>query len=313
MADDFKGLMNVWPEPHTQLYFPLGFAWIGAIVLEGSAVPGSGPAVLAGDEAHIFGYVYGVSLAEIQAPTIFESTSQISVDMADDQLTLKGDSTLRGANIIGDGTLKQLADITVEADTAIDTAVYDWGNSLPGMVHDTTVSPDIDFTVNSPETGQDSNEYRGTIHLNNGALYVQTSSGWTLPSDGGSGDDTLGTLILHNNNEDRTVPQVRGADLTLGGLLEATGGLGIIGPALITQPTGEIDVQTAATLSLEGHVTYDGPLVHGVGTLIQNANANVISSTTIATNIFDWDGDIGWPVGHEYFSECSADNQQFAN
>jgi hypothetical protein len=91
------------------------------------------------------------------------------------------------------------------------------------------------------------------------------------------------------------MPTVQGSELTLGGLLQTTGGRAMVDTTLVTRPTGEIDVQTGAVLLLAGDVTYDGPLVHGAGTLHQNANARVISSTTIATDIYDWDGELGSP------------------
>jgi hypothetical protein len=91
------------------------------------------------------------------------------------------------------------------------------------------------------------------------------------------------------------MPTLQGSELTLGGLLQTTGGRAMVDTTLVTRPTGEIDVQTGAVLLLAGDVTYDGPLVHGAGTLHQNANARVISSTTIATDIYDWDGELGSP------------------
>ncbi len=117
----------------------------------------------------------------------------------------------------------------------------------------------------------------------------------TLPSAGPAGDATPGVLILSNNPEETTLPQVRGRPITLGGVLRSTGGRGEVQTDLITLPASEIDVQTAAELSLEGAVTYAGPNVHGPGTLVQNGDASVVSSTTIATNVFDWDGDSGGP------------------
>jgi hypothetical protein len=272
--------------------FPWVVASTGTVFLNGSGVR---PAAITGDQVRVIGDVKVDRLAEFRAASIFEADSWVDILDADDHLTLLGDAILRGAQISGDGTLKQMANITVEDDTSIDADVYDWGNSIPGMVYQTTVEPNVTYTINSPSTGTPDNEHRGMILLSNGVLDVQTSSGWILPSDEPGGDATPGILILDSNNEEPTKSTVQGSELTLGGLLQSTGGRAMIDTTLVTRPTGEIDVQTGAELLLAGDVTYDGPLVHGAGTLHQNANARVISSTTIATDIYDWDGELGSP------------------
>ncbi|MCH8839104.1 MAG: PEP-CTERM sorting domain-containing protein, partial [Planctomycetes bacterium] len=191
------------------------------------------------------------------------------------------------------GTIRQDEDITVETSTQIDTATYDWGNSVPLTSNDTTIETGATFTINSPTTGTPDNEYRGVITLSNGVLEVNTSSGWTLPPEeevAGVPRVPKGTLILEDRKSGSNMPIVRGQAITLGGLLLTLGGPGAVESDLFTETTGEIDVRNGTELLLKGVTTYDGGNIHGAGTLRQIGNANVVGNTTIATTITDWDG-----------------------
>ncbi len=96
---------------------------------------------------------------------------------ASDLLDLPATGLFRGVLIYGAGTLRQLGDIIVDDDTNMDVAIFDWGNSTPGDVHQTTVKPDANFQINSGATGTANNEHRGTMILENGVLTVETDVG----------------------------------------------------------------------------------------------------------------------------------------
>lgn len=139
-AEDFQGVMFVGANRTIDFTFPWVVASTGTVFLNGSGVR---PAAITGDQVRVIGDVKVDRLAEFRTASIFEEDSQVDMLDADDHLTLLGDAVLRGAQISGDGTLKQMANITVEDDTSIDADVYDWGNSIPGMVYQTTVEPNV--------------------------------------------------------------------------------------------------------------------------------------------------------------------------
>jgi hypothetical protein len=285
----FDGFMAIDAARAIHLDRPWVMGESGLLSLAGGGGVGA-PATLQVDVAEIAGRVAATVGVLDGGEYVFAHTAQLVVSHPLAVLELATLSRFRGVEFFGRGTVRQLSDIVVEAPTTIDEVIFDWGNTASVDVNELTVEPSALLTIKSQSTGTASNEYRGIIRLNNGVMDVQGLPSWTLPTNLGDADGSLGMLVLHNNPEVPTPPTLLGADVTLGGLIRAEGGIGVISADLVAQPTAVIVVQAAAALSLAGHVTYDGPAVHGAGTLHQSGDSTVVSSTTIATNIYDWDG-----------------------
>jgi len=236
------------------------------------------------------------NLVTFEGPAVSGGAARVIVEHSDDELSIEGPAIFYGGQYVGVGSIKQGEDFTIETNTQIDTATYDWGNSVPLTSYDTTIET-ATFIINSSTTGTPDNEYRGVITVSNGTLEVYTTAGWTLPPEeeiAGIPRYPMGTLIL----EDRgggIVPTVRGQTITVEGLLRSTGGPGVVEPDLFTLPTAEVDVHAEAELLLEGLTTYNGGNIHGGGTLRQRGNADIVGNTTIGTTFTDWDGDEGSP------------------
>jgi hypothetical protein len=297
---EFDNVMRIGPGRLVDLdsFWVMGDG--GDLLLNGA--PGS-PATFHGNGAEISGQVVADKHGVLEGGGFLFVNAMLSVPDADDLLELRFPSTFRGdppggRAVEGRGTLRQLSNIVVEGAVTVDAETFDWGNSEGGVataINALIVEPASLLTILSESTGTAGNEYRGTILLNNGVMDVQELPGWTLPTDLAGADKTLGTLVLNNNQELTPAPRLLGAELTLGGVIRAEGGIGYIDPDLVTRPTAEIEVQVAAELVLGGHVTYDGPMVHGLGTLHQSGDATVVSPTTMATDVYDWDGDLSTP------------------
>ncbi len=284
----FDGLMTIERGRLIQFDRPWAMGEEGNLVLNG--VVGA-PATLYVDVAEMAGQV-NASIGKLDGKEyVFTDTAKLVVTHPLFVLELATLSRFRGVEFFGLGTVRQLSDIVVESPTTIENVIFDWGNTTTGTdVNELIVQPGALLTTLSESTGTADNEYRGTIRLNNGVMDVQRLPGWTLPTYVGDADGPLGVLVLHNNPELPTPPALHGSDLTVGGVIRSEGGFGAITADLIVQSTAEIEVQAAAALALNGNVTYDGPEVHGGGTLHQSGNAAVVSPTTVSTMIYDWDG-----------------------
>lgn len=111
---------------------------------------------------------------------VFESTASVNV-AAGGWLALTGAPTIyRGGSYTGDGTLHQNGlGATVEADTTIDIATYDWDGT--GEWTPMTINPGVTFTINSTSIDSSGDGYDGTVTVQNGAtLLVNTPGAWTL-------------------------------------------------------------------------------------------------------------------------------------
>jgi hypothetical protein len=292
---DFNGLLRVGGGQRATFEhrFIVGES-SGLVLLDGNLID---PATVNGADLVLRGRVTVDKLGRVgSGPSdlaTFENPVHVSVPQSDDELRLEGPTIFKGGLYDGAGTIRQGDNIAVESDTTIDTATYDWGNSVPLTSYDTTIDPGVTFTVNSTTTGTPDNEYRGVILLDNGVLQVNTSSGWRLPPEQGVvGVPRFpkGTLVLKDRKSGSNMPTVRGQPVTVAGLLLTLGGPGAIESDLLTESTGEIDVRNGTELHLKGFTTYNGGNIHGAGTLRQIGNASIISDTTITTTITDWDG-----------------------
>lgn len=120
--------------------------------------------------------------AFIESDLVVMPTAQVVAFGADAKLFLAGKTTLGGGSVSGLGTLVQRGDITVTADTTIDTKTFSWGNSLGLDLNTLTVTRGDTLTVNSSGTGNANNQFRGTLRLDGGKLVVNTDAGWALPA-----------------------------------------------------------------------------------------------------------------------------------
>jgi hypothetical protein len=299
-VDDFDGLLEVGSghEATFNHQFEVGFD--GVVRLDGSPTV---PATINGADLILGGDVIVDKLGRIgKGPSdlaTFDGSAAspgnliLSVPDSDDVLSLEGPAVFDGGQYLGDGTIKQAADLTVASFTPIQVGTYDWGNSQPAAPLTTLIDTDALLRISSPTTGTPDNEYRGIMRLENGELEVNTTAGWMLPPEEevvGVPRMPAGTLILQDRKSGSDMPKVRGQHITLGGNIISLGGPGAIESDLTTEPTADIDVRTEAELLLEGFTTYNGGNIHGAGTLRQIGNASVVGNTTIATTKTDWDG-----------------------
>ena len=274
----------------------------GDLFLEGSSDPSGRrqPAELYGADTVIAGEVVATGETEILGVVEFKGgdvpngAANVHMPAASDTLTISALATFHTGAYWGNGTLKQANDFIVEGGpgTRIVVSTYDWGNSEIGQSNDTLVDGTT-FTIDSETTGTPDNEYRGVITLQNGTLAVNTTSGWTLAGQTGS-DLPKGTLHLSNRG-DGNPPAVEGVQLTVGGSVWATGGLGVISVPFVTTPTAIVSPGPGAEIELRGATTWDGGNIFGEGGIRQIGDATVVGLTEIATQYYDWDGNDAAP------------------
>ena len=293
-VDAFKGLLKVGAEhrasfDHTWTLDPLGDVFLdGGTGVRQEATLGGADVILQGPVLINKQGRIGRGPSDLAT---FDGTGAATVDVnipdADDILFLDGPAIFMGGTYRGDGTIVQNSDITVDRDTTIDVAIYQWGNSAPGSPNTTTVKFSDDFIINSPTTGTTNNSYSGIMTLEGGRLTVNTTAPWTIPDLGTNPDTARGVLNLHH--ESGVHPIVKGQPVTIAGDLKSRFGLGIVEPNLTLAPTGKIDVGRDAVLRLSGPDNiFDGGLIEGEGTLYQNGNITVTTDTLVNTTTFDW-------------------------
>ena len=255
----------------------------GVLQFEGSSTFVTAAAVLEGETATIDGTVSVDGLGEIKAPTHFTPLARIEVPDSDDTLILSNTATFAGTSITGSGTLRQLADLSIVGDTTVDVDTFDWGNSFVTDTNTLSVDPGVKLIVDSTSTGTLENVYRGVVQLDGGQLQVN-KIGWALPAGflGVSG----GTLNMEQVGGH--APVVSGKPLTVGGTINVSGGLGVIESTLIVADTAQINIDSGATLRLDGLAVFQGGQVDGDGTLVQNGDMIVNADTTINAGTYDW-------------------------
>lgn len=233
----------------------------------------------------------------LEGQVSFYDYADINLPDADDLLSL-GQNTIDrvsywGGNFDGRGTIVQNATTTVERDTVIDVATYDFDgqhdNSITTIQQYTTLTINADYI--EATLGQDSHD--GIINVNGGALEVNRTLTIIDPITGEQRQRdfpwTLGGQL--NLNRDGLV---KGTGLVVDGSIDVdtqdARGSAISGPVRFRSAAQVSLFSSEDSLTLAGPTTFAGGSFTGSGTLWQDGDAIVTSDTAIDVSSYIWDG-----------------------
>ncbi|MBN2476513.1 MAG: PEP-CTERM sorting domain-containing protein [Pirellulales bacterium] len=278
LSDAFDGDMVVGAGHNLTIAEPWELGAGGVLDLNGGSEPADAARLAAGGLlSALDGRIEATGDARILPDVEFGSGVQVVVPGASDSLSLYGTITYEGGSYTGAGTIYQVTEAIVSADTRIDVDVYDWDG---GSGTSTTVIAGGTFTINSSriEVGSATADgHDGEITVFGGSLVVHTDDPWRLD----------GTMTLIGG-------VVGGQDLRVFGQLAASpffaGTTSTVEADVTFEPGSTVSVGTDCTLNLDGRTVYDGATASGVGTLVQNGNATVYGDSTIGATLYDFDG-----------------------
>jgi hypothetical protein len=198
-----------------------------------------------------------------------------------------------GSGVIGDGTLVQDGDISVQGGVAhfiVDT--FDWGNSTAGEAHDIVIEPNSELNLDVRSFGSRGNGFRGDIQIDSGVLDIAglAQGEWTLSA--ALGTAPAGTLaMIHSGVAD---PVVRGDRFNVNDLLIVAGGDAFIESDVRIHSTGQVVAFGGeARLFFMGHSTFDGGSYSGLGSIVQRGDIDVTADTTVTVDEFNWGNSLG--------------------
>lgn len=290
LFDDFDGEMNVGVARN--INFAEGWALgTGGVLTMGGGTVVADRAEVSGD-AVIRGDILVDKRGELDGVLTFHTTANVDLPDPDDRLdlgTATSDTiTYNGGTFTGNGTLVQDGDATVTAGNTVDIEVSNFdfdGDSIS----DTTILAGA--TMNITGSGI-TDEHNGVITINSGTLNVATGNTvdfggfplflptpWTMD----------GSLVFLDNGQD---PVLSGSKVNITGAVSVPiTGTGRISAPVEFHPTSNTEITSASDrLQLNGLTTFNGGTFVGFGELEQNANATVISDTTLNIGVYDWDG-----------------------
>jgi len=214
-------------------------------------------------------------MSYVAAPVVFGSSASVTV-ASGSTLALNGSVVYRGGSYTGAGTLRQNGSATVESDTTISVATYDWDGLIPYDLM--TIDAGATLTINSNVIEGGGNPYNGTTNVD-GTLMVNTLAAWTHE----------GTLNLISG-------AVGGSQIDCNGTINASGGTSYISADVVFDSNTHVTVAGGSALQLDGNVVYRGGSYIGAGILRQNGDARVAADTTIDVATYDWDGYVPYDV-----------------
>lgn len=269
-SDAFDGVINIGAD-RTMSFINAWTLGNGTVNFNTSATD----ATLSGGLVTVDGNirVTGTGVAEITAATSFTSGASVILD-ADETLLLTGAATFNGGSYTGAGTLRTDGNVTVVGATTIATTTYDWDGYVPYNTF--TIGNGAAFTINSDfiEGPTFTNQFDGTL-VNNGALTVNTSTGWEM-----AGDMTMSSAAT-----------LAGQTVTISGTIDANGAGNDILANQVFESTAAVTMTAAGDeLTLTGNTTFMGGSYTGLGVLHLDGNVTVAASTTINVATLDWDG-----------------------
>jgi hypothetical protein len=242
---------------------PAAWRLDGTLHLTGSGDVNGSPITVVGDIVATGGINF---FSDVE----FRPTSSVTVAGASDLLRLRGVTTYHGGSYTGLGTIRQLGDAVIAANTTIDVAIYDWdGVNSSSATSSTTVNPGVTFTINSSVIEESGAGYGGSITVaDTASLQVNTDAPWTISS---SGSMTLGG----------STARVGGVDIINDGTIE---GVGRIETNLTNQRTVSPS-KSAGILNVVGNYTQTsiGTLRIELGGLVQGSQHDLLSITGVGT------------------------------
>jgi hypothetical protein len=197
------------------------------------------------------------------------------------QLTLASPvrTTLQGATVDGNGTLRQEGDWSVTGGTTlIDASILEWGNSTLSQGNQLLLDPNSTLHITSTAV----RAFRGEIQVDSAILDVE--SPWQLASETATAPG--GSLALIKSGA--TTPTVRGAPFIARNWLVTSGGDTRIESDLSVMSTATTLIFGGSRLFLDGNTTFFGGTVSGLGDLVQSGDIDIAANTTIATETFAW-------------------------
>ncbi len=242
------------------------------------------PARVQGSTMIVHGRITSDGNNHIEADVEFMPSAHVSVPSGGgvfpDVLELRGQTDYFGGSFTGDGRIAQRGDALVLANTTVAPRTFDW-DGLDAAPSSTWINPGVTFTINSEkiDTGDAAvNGYDGTVTVGGGRLVVNTLDPWRL-------DGQMNLLYSLGS------AVVDGVKMVVGGNIQSTGFINGIFSDIKFEPAAQVSVPNLGdVLQLLGNIEYCGGSYTGQGTLMQFGDAVVMEDTTIAINIFDWDG-----------------------
>ena len=289
-ADTFDGTMTVGAGRSITFVEGWDLGSAGDLNLNGGASVVD-RAEIDGGAMGIFGNVTVNGFGELDGVTTFNSASNVVIG-AGDRLDI-GNSTADtityiGGSFTGNGTLVQDGDATVTAGNTvdIDVANFDFDGD---SISDTTILAGATMNITGSSI---TDAHDGVVTINSGTLNVATGNTvdfggfplfvpapWTMD----------GSLIFLDNGQN---PVLSGSKVNITGAVSVPiTGTGQITAPVEFHPTSNTEITSATDrLQLNGTTTFNGGTFVGFGELEQNANAIVISDTTLNIGRYDWDG-----------------------
>ena len=229
---------------------------------------------------------------ELDGPTTFHATSNVAIGSGDrlDIGNATGDTiTYNGGSFTGTGTLVQDGDATVTAGSTVDIDVssFDFDGDT---ISDTTILAGATMNITGSAI---TDAHDGVITINSGTLNVATGNevifGGEFPLFIPAPWTMDGSLIFLDNGQN---PVLSGSKVNITGSVSVPiTGTGQITAPVEFHPTAHTEITSASDrLQLNGSTTFNGGTFVGFGELEQNANATVISDTTLDIGVYDWDG-----------------------
>jgi hypothetical protein len=261
------------------------------VSLGGSA---SDPALLTSFGADVDVTIHDLSVgANGRIEALRTTLGSVDISQSGNLLTLASPqgTTLTGS-VVGDGTLRQAGDLSVQGGVTIFADTFDWGNSTSTQSNVLRLRSGSVLSVRSESLGSTTGSYRGLIQVTSAVLDVDVDGGWTLPADSIFTNLPSGDLaLIHDGGAND--PVVRGSPFTASGVVAVAGGNAFIEAPITTTPSTDLTVFGNATLFLDAPATLGGGEFTGLGTLVQADDITVTRDTAIEVDGFHWGNSFG--------------------
>ncbi len=214
------------------------------------------------------------------------SISSLSVTDAE-VIELNSDTTFNGGSYVGNGTIRQIGDATVNAATTISVGRYDADGE---EATPNTLLLNADLTLNVEQIDEPgvvksgNNKFDATLNITSGAtLTVNTPAPWVFNGSGFLGNGGAAPAVIAGSTVgigDGSIP----ASLIVNGLGRITAPADFRADAAVGIPN------VPSRLEMLGVTTLSGGTYNGLGTMAFDNDLTVLTDTTINTDGLDLDG-----------------------
>jgi hypothetical protein len=292
LADDFNSYLRMATSSTAEFKEPwsLGAGPVGtqgnALIQGGPDAPGattiSGAACTVGGRIDV-----NSGFGRVSAPVTFLSTSRIGLGFTDPTngatLILDGETSYVGTTIENYGTnntIIQNGDATVELDTHINVAIYNWdGTAATPSTTTIQANEQLTITADALEPGLTLDGYDGTVNIRGGELEVNVPGSWRMEG-------------IVNFSAISPTSVIDGSPIIVGGFLvsdigvvNVDSGLARIDCPITFNSNSEIHADMNTVLTLNDAATFKGGTVDGDGHLRLRSTASFTNSTTIACGL----------------------------